>query len=77
MKSQLSLSASQLCDYQLLSTPWTKRSIAIVYAKIKKDGYRDELEEIGRTEVIMNNSYPIWIQKINLAFHFESVQPLV
>ncbi|KAJ0719925.1 hypothetical protein HanLR1_Chr08g0287221 [Helianthus annuus] len=43
----------------------------------KKIGYREELMEVGRIEVIMNSLNPMWIQKINLAFHFEIVQPLV
>lgn len=46
--------------------------MAVVYAK-KKDG---TLEELGRTEVIMNNLNPMWIQKINVLFQFEIVQPL-
>lgn len=47
--------------------------MAVVYSK-KKDG---SLEEVGRTEVIMNNLNPMWIQKINVVFHFEIMQPLV
>ncbi|XP_052298870.1 protein BONZAI 3-like isoform X8 [Citrus sinensis] len=47
--------------------------MAVVYAK-KRDG---RLEEIGRTEVIMNNLNPAWIGKISIAFQFEIVQPLV
>ncbi|XP_076943911.1 protein BONZAI 3-like [Bidens hawaiensis] len=67
---QLSLSASKLRDLDIMSkaTP-----MAVVYEK-KKDG---TLEEVGRTEVIMNNLNPMWIQKINVAFNFEIFQPLV
>ncbi|XP_058752938.1 protein BONZAI 3-like isoform X3 [Vicia villosa] len=45
----------------------------VVYAK-KGDG---KLEELGRTEVITNCLNPEWIEKINIAFHFEIVQPLL
>ena len=47
--------------------------MAVVYAK-KRDG---KLEELGRTEVIMNTLDPAWIGKINVAYQFEIVQPLV
>lgn len=67
---ELSLSASKLRDLDILSK---SDPMAVVYAK-KKDG---TLEELGRTEVIMNNLNPMWIQKVNVVFHFEIVQPLV
>lgn len=47
--------------------------MAVVYIK-KRDG---TLEEIGRTEVIMNSLDPAWIQKMNIAYQFEIVQPLL
>ncbi|RZC53323.1 hypothetical protein C5167_012167 [Papaver somniferum] len=47
--------------------------MAVVYAK-RSDG---NLEEIGRTEVIMNSLDPAWITKISIAYQFEIVQPLV
>lgn len=47
--------------------------MAVVYAQ-KRNG---TLEELGRTEVIMNSLDPMWIQKINVLFHFEIVQPLM
>ncbi|TXG65748.1 hypothetical protein EZV62_007023 [Acer yangbiense] len=47
--------------------------MAVVYAK-KREG---TLEEIGRTEVIMNCLNPAWIVKISIAYQFEIVQPLV
>ncbi|KAI3776610.1 hypothetical protein L1987_46396 [Smallanthus sonchifolius] len=67
---ELSLSASKLRDLDIMSK---SDPMAVVYAK-KKDGI---LEEVGRTEVIMNNLNPSWIHKINVVFHFEIVQPLV
>lgn len=47
--------------------------MAVVYVK-RRDG---TLEEIGRTEVILNNLSPAWIEKIAIAYQFEFVQPLV
>nr|XP_043617774.1 protein BONZAI 3-like [Erigeron canadensis] len=67
---ELSLSASRLRDRDIMSK---SDPMAVVYAK-KRDG---TLEELGRTEVILNSLNPTWIQKINVAFHFEIVQPLV
>ncbi|KAL3819648.1 hypothetical protein ACJIZ3_005553 [Penstemon smallii] len=47
--------------------------MAVVFTK-GKDG---KLEELGRTEVVMNDLNPTWIQKINITYHFEIVQPLI
>lgn len=47
--------------------------MAVMYLR-KKDG---KLEEIGRTEVILNNLNPKWIEKITVSFQFEAVQTLV
>lgn len=47
--------------------------MAVIYAK-KLDGM---LEELGRTEVIMNTLNPVWITKFTINYHFEMVQPLV
>jgi len=47
--------------------------MAVMYLR-KKDG---RLEEIGRTEVILNNLNPKWIEKITVSFQFEAVQTLV
>ncbi|KAK3200444.1 hypothetical protein Dsin_023859 [Dipteronia sinensis] len=66
----LSLSASKLRDRDITSK---SDPIAVVYAK--KGG--GTLEEIGRTEVIMNCLNPAWIVKISVAYQFEIVQPLV
>ncbi|RWV88734.1 hypothetical protein GW17_00049157 [Ensete ventricosum] len=66
----LSLSATDLCDEDVLSK---SDSLAIVYAK-KKDG---KLEELGRTEVILNSANPVWTQKIIINYEFEVLQHLV
>lgn len=47
--------------------------MAVMYLR-KNDG---KLEEIGRTEVILNNLSPKWIEKITVSFQFETVQTLV
>ncbi|XP_028112787.1 protein BONZAI 3-like isoform X2 [Camellia sinensis] len=67
---ELSLSASKLLDRDIVSK---SDPIAVVYIK-KRDG---SLEELGRTEVIMNSLEPAWIEKINFAYQFEIVQQLV
>ncbi|GER49043.1 calcium-dependent phospholipid-binding protein [Striga asiatica] len=66
---ELSLSASKLLDLDIVSK---SDPMAVVYTR--RDG---KLEELGRTEVIMNNLDPNWIQKINITYHFEIVQPLI
>ncbi|GMP40514.1 hypothetical protein CsSME_00010936 [Camellia sinensis var. sinensis] len=67
---EVSLSASKLLDRDIVSK---SDPIAVVYIK-KRDGL---LEELGRTEVIMNSLEPAWIEKINVAYQFEIVQQLV
>ncbi|KAI5424220.1 protein BONZAI 3 isoform X1 [Lathyrus oleraceus] len=67
---ELSFSASDLLDMDITSK---SDPMLVVYAK--KGG--GKLEELGRTEVITNCLNPEWIEKINMAFHFEIVQPLV
>lgn len=57
-----------LCPAWLQSDP-----MAVVYVK-KRNG---TLEELGRTEVIMNSLEPFWIQKIMVTYQFEIVQHLV
>ena len=47
--------------------------MAVVFMK-KPDG---KLEEIGRTEVILNSLNPSWIHKIPVVYNFEIVQSLV
>ncbi|KAF3323577.1 protein BONZAI 1-like protein [Carex littledalei] len=67
---ELSLSASNLRDRDMLSK---SDPMAVVFLK-KRDG---TLEEIGRTEVILNSLSPSWVAKINVNYQFEVVQPLV
>ncbi|KAK4850332.1 hypothetical protein QYF36_005771 [Acer negundo] len=67
---ELSLSASKLRDRDITSK---SDPMVVVYAK-KREG---TLEEIGRTEVIMNCLNPSWIVKISIPYQFEIVQPLV
>ncbi|GAB2218753.1 hypothetical protein Drorol1_Dr00001984 [Drosera rotundifolia] len=67
---ELSLSAAKLRDLDIISK---SDPMAVVYVK-KLGGM---LEEVGRTEVIMNSLDPAWIQKISIAYQFEIVQTLV
>ncbi|XVF42550.1 hypothetical protein PTKIN_Ptkin01aG0372600 [Pterospermum kingtungense] len=67
---ELSISASNLRDLDITSK---SDPMAVLYLK-KRDG---TLEELGRTEVILNNLNPAWIEKINVAYQFEIVQNLV
>ena len=45
----------------------------VAYTK-RRDGV---LEELGRTEVILNSLNPTWIAKHTITYHFEIVQTLV
>uniref|UniRef100_A0A8I6XTT1 C2 domain-containing protein n=1 Tax=Hordeum vulgare subsp. vulgare TaxID=112509 RepID=A0A8I6XTT1_HORVV len=54
------------------STQIESNPIVVVYSS--NDG---ALEEIGRTEVIVNSSSPSWNAKIILQYQFEVLQPLV
>ncbi|CAH2038528.1 unnamed protein product [Thlaspi arvense] len=67
---ELTLSASNLIDRDITSK---SDPMAVMYLR-KKDG---KLEEIGRTEVILNSLDPNWIEKITVSFQFEAVQTLV
>ncbi|XP_048135818.1 protein BONZAI 3-like [Rhodamnia argentea] len=67
---ELSLSASKLRDLDIMSK---SDPMAVVYLR-KTDG---KLEELGRTEVISNSLDPAWIEKISLAYQFETVQHLI
>nr|KJB80803.1 hypothetical protein B456_013G115900 [Gossypium raimondii] len=67
---ELSLSASNLRDLDITSK---SDPMAVLYVK-KMDG---TLEELGRTEVILNSLNPAWIDKIHAAYQFEIVQNLV
>ncbi|PON73989.1 Protein BONZAI [Parasponia andersonii] len=65
----LSLVGSNLLDRDITSK---SDPMAVVLAK-KNGGI---LEELGRTEVILNTLNPVWITKITIAYQFEMVQPL-
>ncbi|KAM0994990.1 hypothetical protein ACFX15_010072 [Malus domestica] len=67
---ELSFSASKLLDLDVTSK---SDPMVVVYLK-KNDG---KLEELGRTEVILNNLNPVWIQKVSVAYQFEMVQNLI
>ncbi|KAK9735374.1 hypothetical protein RND81_04G202400 [Saponaria officinalis] len=67
---ELSLSATNLLDLDIVSK---SDPMAVVYMKTREGN----LEELGRTEVILNNLNPSWIGKIPVAYQFEIVQPLV
>lgn len=45
----------------------------IVYTK-RNDGV---LEEVGRTEVILNSLNPKWITEVTMMYNFEELQSLV
>lgn len=47
--------------------------MAVVYTK-GRDG---ALQELGRTEVVLNSLDPKWITKLMVTYHFEVVQTLV
>ncbi|KAI4364385.1 hypothetical protein MLD38_020482 [Melastoma candidum] len=67
---ELSLSAARLRDRDVLS----KSDPMVVVSSKRNDG---SLEELGRTEVIMNSLDPSWIEKIPVTYHFEVIQHLV
>ncbi|KAL5566191.1 hypothetical protein UlMin_029355 [Ulmus minor] len=67
---ELSFSASNLIDRDITSK---SDPMVVVFSK-KKDS---KLEELGRTEVILNSLNPVWINKVTIAYQFEIVQPLV
>ncbi|XP_024969832.1 protein BONZAI 1-like [Cynara cardunculus var. scolymus] len=67
---ELSLSASNLRDRDVLSK---SDPMAVIYTK-GRDG---SLQEIGRTEVVLNSLNPQWIKKVIITYHFEVVQTLL
>ncbi|XP_057787331.1 protein BONZAI 3 [Salvia miltiorrhiza] len=67
---ELSLSASKLLDLDVVSK---SDPMAVVYMK-RRDG---KLDELGRTEVILNNLDPTWIHKIHITYQFEIIQTLI
>ncbi|KAL8166410.1 hypothetical protein V2J09_007909 [Rumex salicifolius] len=66
---ELSLSAKDLLDMDIMSK---SDPMVVVYQK-KRNG---NLDEIGRTEVILNNLSPEWIKKVQISYQFETVQTL-
>ncbi|PON73991.1 Protein BONZAI [Parasponia andersonii] len=67
---ELSLVGSNLRDRDITSK---SDPIAVVFAQ-KNDG---KLEELGRTEVLLNTLNPVWINKITVAYQFEMVQKII
>lgn len=67
---ELSLSASNLRDRDTLSK---SDPMAVIYTK-GRDG---KLEEVGRTEVVLNSLDPVWIAKHTVKYHFEILQTYV
>nr|XP_043616447.1 protein BONZAI 1-like [Erigeron canadensis] len=67
---ELSLSASNLRDRDILSK---SDPMTVIYIK-GRDG---SLQELGRTEVVLNSLSPQWIKKLIIAYHFELIQTLV
>ncbi|CAM6094097.1 unnamed protein product [Calypogeia fissa] len=67
---ELSFSAMKLRNKDILSK---SDPMLVVYTK-KRDGL---LEEVGRTEVILNSLNPKWITEVTMMYSFEELQPLV
>ncbi|KAF0891980.1 hypothetical protein E2562_011356 [Oryza meyeriana var. granulata] len=67
---ELSLSASNLGDQEFFTK---SNPMVIVYSKSKEGA----IEELGRTEVILNSLNPSWDSRINVHYQFEVLQPLV
>ncbi|GKC70625.1 protein BONZAI 3 isoform X1 [Tanacetum coccineum] len=69
----LHCNASNLLIWYYASLKLYSDTMGVVYAKKNNS----TLEELDRTEVIMNNFSLMWIQKMSVAFQIEIVQPLV
>ncbi|KAL7152685.1 hypothetical protein ABFS83_04G115100 [Erythranthe nasuta] len=67
---ELSLSAENLRDRDVLSK---SDPMVVLYMK----GSDGSLQELGRTEVILNSLSPKWIRKYMVTYQFEMVQNLV
>ncbi|KAJ7945613.1 Protein BONZAI like [Quillaja saponaria] len=67
---ELSFAASGLRDRDVVSK---SDPMMVIYTK----GRNGALEEVGRTEVVLNTLDPTWITKHILTYHFEVVQILV
>nr|CAB3461666.1 unnamed protein product [Digitaria exilis] len=66
---ELSFSATKLRNMDAFSK---SDPMLVVYTNIK-----GKLDEIGRTEVILNSLEPSWITKATMSYQFEIVQPLI
>ncbi|CAL5094621.1 unnamed protein product [Urochloa decumbens] len=66
---ELSFSATKLRNTDAFSK---SDPMLVVYTNIN-----GKLEEIGRTEVILNSLDPAWITKATMSYQFEIVQPLI
>ncbi|CAN6333310.1 unnamed protein product [Urochloa humidicola] len=66
---ELSFSAKKLRNADAFSK---SDPMLVVYTNIN-----GKLEEIGRTEVILNSLDPSWITKATMSYQFEIVQPLI
>eukprot|EP00250_Pteridium_aquilinum_P002224 c12414_g1_i1 orf=138-1862(+) len=67
---ELSVSASDLRDRDIMSK---SDPMVVCYQKAKEG----TLEELGRTEVILNSLNPIWVSKLKVLYSFEEVQILL
>ncbi|EYU24526.1 hypothetical protein MIMGU_mgv1a0035682mg, partial [Erythranthe guttata] len=67
---ELSLSAENLRDRDVLSK---SDPMVVLYMK----GSDGSLQELGRTEVVLNSLSPKWIRKYMVTYQFEMVQNLV
>ncbi|KAA8542050.1 hypothetical protein F0562_023202 [Nyssa sinensis] len=70
LRSSCHYQHSNLHDRDVLSK---SDPMAVIYTK-GRDG---SLQELGRTEVVLNSLNPSWITKHTIAYHFEVVQTLV
>ena len=66
-------SAKRLGCYLIIFYCFQSDPMAVVYTK-SKDG---ALEELGRTEVVLNSLNPMWFTKLIINYQFEVVQTLV
>lgn len=67
---EISLSGSNLRDRDVMSK---SDPMAVLYSK-RKDG---SLEELGRSEVVLNSLNPKWVTKLHVLYNFEEVQLLL
>ena len=72
-KKNFTFSAKRLGCYLIIFYCFQSDPMAVVYTK-SKDG---ALEELGRTEVVLNSLNPMWFTKLIINYQFEVVQTLV